>query len=130
MIKSSTSALAILVAIAGLTAPALAASSLVDEPSDNEDFNETIVLQQLRAQGYDASDLAEWDGKIRATVRQEDGGFTFVYFEPGTLEQVSPSGDEGGNTRVLSQRDLGPDARVFDTTPQSLVGDGADDDDN
>lgn len=129
MIKSSTSALAVLVAVAGLAAPAFA-ESLVDQGSDNEHFNETIVLNQLRAKGIDASDLTNSNGRIRATVRDEDGRFSFAYFEPGTLEQVAPSGRAGGNTRVLSERELGPNAKIVSAVPQSLVGDGADDDDN
>ncbi|HEV7277608.1 MAG TPA: hypothetical protein VGN80_15090 [Devosiaceae bacterium] len=129
MIKSSLSALAVLVAVTGLAAPALA-ESLISESSDNEHFNEVIVLSQLRAKGIDASDLAEFNGKIRATVRDQDGSYSFAYFEPGTLEQVAPSGHARGNSRVLSERDLGPNAITLHAVPQSLVGDGADDDDN
>ena len=127
MTKTSPSALALIVAVAGFTVPALAASSLVDQPSDNAHFNETIVLQQLKAKGIEASDLADHNGRIRATVRHEDGTFGFAYFEPGTLKQVAPGGT-GGNTRVLSERDLGPDAARLDTVPLSLVASDSEDD--
>jgi uncharacterized membrane protein len=128
MNKSSLSALAVLVAVTGLAAPALAASSLVDDRTDNEHFNETIVAQQLRENGVDVIDLTDWDGKIRATVRLDDGRLAFQYFQPGTLEQVAASGNGNGNVRVLSQRDLGPGARIDvpSGVPQSLV-DNSDD---
>lgn len=129
MTKTSLSALAILVAVTGLAAPALAESA-ISQSSDNEHFNETVVLSQLRAKGIDASDLAEFNGRIRATVRDEDGRFSFAYFEPGTLEQVAPSGQTRGNTRVLTERDLGPNTITLDAVPLSLVSDGADDNDN
>ena len=129
MTKTSLSALAVLVAVSGLAAPALA-DSLVSQSSDNEHFNETIVLSQLRAQGVEASDLEYFNGRIRATVQDEDGRYSFAYFELGTLEQVGPSGQARGNTRVLSERELGPDARTLNAVPLSLVNDDADDEDN
>lgn len=129
MTKSSTSALAVLVALSGLAAPAFA-ESLVDQRSDNEHFNETIVLDQLRDKGVNASDLAYFNGKIRATVRDADGRFSFAYFEPVTLEQVPPSSNGRGNRRVLSERDVSAGAGTLQTLPMSLVGEGADDEDN
>lgn len=130
MIKSSLAKLAVVVAISGLAVPALAATSLLDDSTGNEHFNETIVTQQLKAKGVDVIDLTDWNGKIRATVRLDDGRLAFQYFQPATLEQVSASGNSGGNVSVLSERELGPDARigVLNGVPQSLVDDDPDDD--
>jgi hypothetical protein len=108
MNKLAISTLAALVAVAGLTAPALALSSLTTESSSNDNFNEDIVLQQLKQQGINASDLSDWNGVIRATVTFEDGTSTFQYFEIGTLRPVSPTSATGSNTRVLSKQDVGP----------------------
>lgn len=109
MNKLALSSLAALVAVAGLSAPVLASSSLSsDSTSSNDNFNEEIVLQQLKAKGINASDLSDWNGVIRATVTLGDGSSTFQYFEIGSLQPVSVAGDRGGNTRVLSKLDVGP----------------------
>jgi hypothetical protein len=107
MNKLAISSLAALVAVAGLAAPALA-SSLTSDGSTNDNFNEEIVLQQLKRQGIEATELQDWNGVIRATITLGDGSSTFQYFEIGSLRPVSPSGATGGNSRVLSERDVGP----------------------
>lgn len=108
MNKLALSSLAALVAVAGLSAPVLASSLSSDSNSSNDTFNEEIVLQQLKAKGINASDLSDWNGVIRATVTLADGSSTFQYFEIGSLQPVSATGAMGGNSRVLSEQDVGP----------------------
>jgi hypothetical protein len=119
MNKLAISSLAALVAVAGLSAPVLAASLSSDTSSSSDNFNEVIVLQQLKARGIYASDLSDWNGVIRATVTLADGSTTFQYFDIDTLRPVSAIGGPLGQTRVLSKRDLGQ-AAVRDAVPQSL----------
>jgi len=108
MNKLALSSLAALVAVVGLSAPALASSLTSSDTSPSDDnFNEEIVLQQLKARGIDASGLSDWNGVIRATVTQADGSSTFQYFEIDTLRPVSATGATGRNTRVLSEQDVG-----------------------
>lgn len=108
--KSSHNILAAFVAVVGLASPVLAGSLTGETGSDptTASFNEQIVLSTLRARGIDASNLSEWNGKIRATVREADGSTSFQYFDVDTLRPVSASGN-GGNTRVLSRTDVGYD---------------------
>lgn len=105
MNKLAISSLAALVAVAGLSAPVLAASLSSDTNSFDDNFNEELVLQQLKSQGIQATDLSDWNGVIRATVTLSDGSSTFQYFDIDTLQPVSAT---GGNTRVLSEQDVGP----------------------
>jgi len=105
MNKLALSSLAALVAVAGLSAPVLASSLSSDFNTSDDNFNEEIVLQQLKAKGIEASDLSDWNGVIRATVTLADGRSTFRYFEIGSLLPVSAT---GGNSRVLSEQDVGP----------------------
>ena len=95
----SLSVAAALVAVAGLTAPVLAADSA------DTSFNDDLVRATLAERGIQVTDLAENFNKIRATVTLPDGSSEFQYFDINTLQ---PIGDTvGGNTRVLSERDLG-----------------------
>jgi hypothetical protein len=110
MQKSSLTILAALVAVAGLSSPALAAESLTSGGSNDPttaNFNKDVVLQTLKQRGINAVDLAEWNGKIRATVTEADGSSSFQYFDLDTLRPVAAYGNGGGNTRVLSRLDVG-----------------------
>lgn len=108
MQKSSLSILAAFVAVAGLSAPVIAAESLTSGTSSDPttaNFNEDVVLQTLKQRGINAVDLAEWNGKIRATVTEADGSSSFQFFDLDTLKPV-PAFGGGGNTRVLSRLDV------------------------
>lgn len=110
MNKSSVSILAAFVAVVGLSGPVLAAESLTSGSSSDPttaNFNEDVVLASLKARGISATDLEEWNGKIRATVTAADGSSSFQYFDLDTLRPLAAYGNGGGNTRVLSRMDVG-----------------------
>lgn len=102
MTKTSSLSLvaAALVAVAGFAAPVLA-----DEDDPMTPFNDTLVQQRLADQGYNASDLQQWNGKIRATVTADNGATSFVFFDADTLKPVGDNITTGsisnGNERVI-----------------------------
>lgn len=53
--------------------------------SENRD---ALNLMRLRRAGIDATRAEEWNGCIRAFVRQPGGGEIMQFFDPSTLEQV------------------------------------------
>jgi hypothetical protein len=112
MNKLAISTLAALVAVAGLAAPALAFSSLTEESSSNDNFNEDIVLRQLQDRGLEVTELSDWNGVIRASVKLDDGRTTFQYFDIATLQPVSAIGATLSDTRVLSEQDVGAQQRA------------------
>jgi hypothetical protein len=81
---------------------------MADENDPMVPANESSVLSTLRSQGIVASDLQEWNGKIRATVTLADGSTTFQYFDADTLRPVGDdnltTGSIGGQRNV--QRDV------------------------
>ena len=117
MTKTSSLTLA---AAAFLTMAGLAAPALADDRSDTP-FNDDAVLATLHEQGINASNLQEWNGKIRATVTLADGSSTFEYFDAVTLKPVDPGVGNGTNTRVLSRLDVGDDAGAPATDLRSLT---------
>lgn len=54
---------------------------------DSED-RDALNLMRLRRAGIDATRAEEWNGCIRAFVRQASGGEIMQFFDPTTLEQV------------------------------------------
>jgi hypothetical protein len=96
--SSLTLVAAALVATIGFAAPALA-----DDNSDTS-FNDDLVAAALAERGIDVLQLDESLGKIRATVRTADGSTEFQYFDINSLQPIAAS---GGNTRVLSDLDVG-----------------------
>lgn len=114
MQKSSLSILAAFVAVAGLSVPVIAAESLTSGSSSDPttaNFNEAVVLQTLKQRGVNASNLQEWNGKIRATVTEADGSSSFQFFDLNTLKPV-PAFGGGNNSRVLSRLDVGSERRA------------------
>lgn len=91
MIKKSIVALVAAVALAGVAAPAFAASNVFGDDSTPEmrDFMADSVLAQLRQQGVDVNEVEDWSGLIRAYVTLEDGTQTMQFYTPGSLEQVT-----------------------------------------
>jgi len=101
MIKNTIIALVAAVSLAGVAAPAFAASA-PDFDSDSgsaetafgsgsvemRDFIADSVLTQLQQKGINATAVEDWSGLIRAYVTLEDGSQTMQFFKPGSLEQV------------------------------------------
>src|SRR5688572_6439409 len=102
MIKTSSLTLmaAALVAVAGLSVPALA------EDDSGTSFDDDLVAAALADRGISVVELDEYPGKIRATVRLADGSTAYRYFEIGSLQPVSGPGDEGAGARVLTRLDV------------------------
>lgn len=87
MIKNTVIALVTAAALAGVAAPAMAATSLL-ETSENG-FDAAYVLAQLQDKGIDADSVEEWGDYIVALVTGADGKQSMVFFRPTTLEQVN-----------------------------------------
>jgi hypothetical protein len=100
MIKNTVIALVAAVSLAGVAAPAFAASA-PEEFSATEsetafgtgsvemrEFIADSVLNQLQQKGINATAVEDWSGLIRAYVTLEDGTQTMQFFTPGSLEQV------------------------------------------
>jgi hypothetical protein len=109
MTKTSSLALvaAALVAAVGFSLPVMA-----DENDPMTPDNEASVLSTLQSQGIVASDLQEWNGKIRATVTLADGSTTFQYFDADTLQPLGDdnltTGSIGGSYQRNVERDAAP----------------------
>ena len=106
MRKFTLTTAAVLVAVAGFSAPALAGSLASDSDAELS-FDRDLVLLQLQERGIDATEVSDWGQLIKATVTLADGSSAFRYFELDTLRPVTPGGATGGNTRVLSEIDTG-----------------------
>lgn len=113
--SSLTLVAAALVAVAGFALPVMA-----DEDDPMTPFNESSVLSTLRAQGVNASDLQQWNGKIRATVTLADGSTSFQYFDADTLQ---PVGDNltTGSIGVRAERNVQRDAAPQDLNSLTAV---------
>jgi len=109
--SSLTLTAAALVAVAGFSVPVFA-----DDVADTS-FNDDLVRATLAERGLEVSALAESFNTIRATVTLPDGSSTFQYFDINTLQPVD--GSSGGNTRVLSDLDVGP--RTVEPSLNSLT---------
>jgi hypothetical protein len=99
--SSLTLVAAALVAVAGLSVPALA------EDDSGTSFDDDLVAAALQYRGIDVVALAEIPNKIRATVRLPDGSTEFRYFDINSLQPVGGPGEGSGNSRVLSRLDVG-----------------------
>lgn len=87
MIKTSLIALATVAAIAGVSVPAMADTSVSD---DNEYVVDAQIAQtQLNRQGVNATSVDEWNGLWRAFVINDDGSRTMEFFDKGTLAPVT-----------------------------------------
>jgi len=121
MIKTSSLTLiaAVAVAVGGLSLPALA------EDDSGTSFDDDLVAAALAERGYDVSQLNEVFGKIQATIRLADGSSAIQLFDPVSLQPID--GNAGGNTRVLTDLDVGLDREPV-ATFQSLVAPEPDED--
>ena len=87
MIKTSLVALATVAAIAGVSVPAMADTSLSD---DNEYVVDAQIARiELRQQGVNATSVDEWNGLWRAFVTNDDGSRTMEFFDKDTLAPVT-----------------------------------------
>lgn len=105
MIKNTAIALVATAALAGLAAPAMAATFSSDSDSSssngasvtettslsNSDFDSDYVLTALKDKGIDASSVQEWGSSyLVAWVTGTDGNQTMIYLDPDTYEIVTP----------------------------------------
>jgi hypothetical protein len=87
MIKNTVIALVTAAALAGVAAPAMASTSLLDS-SDN-DFDADYVLAQVQDKGINANAVEEWGDYVVATVTDETGKTTRIFLTPVTLDVVN-----------------------------------------
>lgn len=87
MIKNTVIALVTAAALAGVAAPAMAATSLLE--SSDSDFDAAYVLAQLQDKGVDADSVEEWGDYVVARVIDANGKQSVIFFQPTTLEQVN-----------------------------------------
>jgi len=73
----------------GTAAPVLA-SPFGNGNSDSRDFQATGILNQLQRAGVDATGVEEWGQYVRAYVVQADGSVAMAYYDPITLNEVTP----------------------------------------
>ena len=108
-----------LVAAAFTAALSIAAPAFADDIASTP-FDDDAVYSMLASRGVDATDLALFGNKIRATVQLADGSSEFQYFDQATLQRVD-IGAPNRNSRVLSELDVGNDAGVPAGVPESLT---------
>ena len=99
MVKNTIIALVAVASLAGIAAPAYAASEWDGGYAENDtafgsgstemrDFIADSVLTQLQRNGVNATAVEDWSGLIRAYVTLEDGSQVMQFFQPGSLKQV------------------------------------------
>lgn len=87
-------ALAAVVTVAGLAAPAFAASaSNNNDEGDNGwgQFAKNAVIASLQQRGVNATDVERWGQYVRAYVTQPDGTQQQLFFYPITLTPADPA---------------------------------------
>jgi hypothetical protein len=87
-------ALAAAVTVAGLAAPAFAASVSTDnDEGDNgwTQFTRNAVIAGLQQRGVNATDVERWGQYVRAYVTQPDGTQQQLFFHPTTLTPADPA---------------------------------------
>jgi hypothetical protein len=98
MIKNKLIALAAAATVAGLAAPAFAASS-VNNNDDTENgwsqFTQYSVLASLQQRGVDATSVEQWGPYLRAYVQNPDGTVQQKFFDPDTFAPANPANLSG-----------------------------------
>lgn len=91
MIKSSIIALLTVATVSGAVVPAFAAHSLAEnsDSSGAQYFSHENVLAQLHENGVNATSVENWNGLIRAFVRQDNGAEVQQFFTRGDLAPVN-----------------------------------------
>lgn len=101
MVKSSLAvlALAAALAVAGMTAPALAASVATCQSEkvlgpkgvliDRIDANADGYAMELRHRGYRVESVQGWGGCVKAFITDPDGGSHMEFFDPDTLAPLA-----------------------------------------
>ena len=88
MIKNTLIALVATAALAGVAAPAFAASSLSGNDNQNYDFDR--ALTELQSRGINATSVEGWtDDVVRAYIVGPDGHQTMAFFSSDTLTPVA-----------------------------------------
>jgi hypothetical protein len=55
----------------------------------DEELQDMLDLKELRSRGVDASSVEDWNGCIRAFVRQPNGGEIMEYYDPNTYQRLN-----------------------------------------
>jgi hypothetical protein len=88
-------ALAAAVTVAGLAAPAFAASAVTNNDSDSDSgwtqFTQNAVLASLQQRGVNATDVEQWGSYLRAYVTLPDGSVQQQFFNPITFAPADPA---------------------------------------
>ena len=88
MIKNTVIAAVTAAIVAGIAAPAMAASP---DTFTESDFDSDYALTLLAEKGIDASSVEQWGSSyLVAWVDGAEGGQTMIYLDPDTLEVVTP----------------------------------------
>lgn len=82
MIKKSVAALVTTAALASIALPTMALET-------SSSFDADYVLNELQAQGVNATGVQEWGTLVRAFVTTADGRQIMQYFEPVTLKPAN-----------------------------------------
>ncbi|WP_375451177.1 hypothetical protein [uncultured Devosia sp.] len=90
MIKTSIIALVTVASLAGIAAPAFAATSLLETTiNDRTEWSSQDALVRLQQQGVRATAAEDWGHLVRADVTLEDGTQVTQFFDRDTLKPVS-----------------------------------------
>ena len=54
----------------------------------DEELQKLADLRELRSRGVDATSVEDWNGCIRAFVRQPGGGEIMEYYDPNTFQRL------------------------------------------
>jgi len=54
----------------------------------DEELQNMADLRELQSRGVDATSVEDWNGCIRAFVRQPSGGEIMEYYDPNTFERL------------------------------------------
>ena len=100
MNKLIVAGLVAITGIAGIAAAAPASAASLNRSSvpycqsdASIDANSASIKQTLRGLGYNVNSVEEWNGCIRAFVENSNGrGEHMAYFDPDTLELITPGG--------------------------------------
>jgi hypothetical protein len=88
MIKNTVIALVTTAALAGVAAPAFAATSISYNDDQSYDFD--WALSELQGRGINATSVESWNGDVvRAFIINADGSETSAFFTSDTLSPVS-----------------------------------------
>jgi hypothetical protein len=86
MFKKTVLAVTTVAILAGAAVPVFASPSVFNNGSPSRQG----VLQELNQKGINATSVEQWGNYVRAYVTLPNGNQVMEYFNPGTLQQVTP----------------------------------------